>query len=72
MDAGDGGSNLRSCPRCLAAGSGSVSMPVVLEAGSGFVSCLLLLDSPNIREMRSNLSYSVQYDRHPAERLWDG
>ena len=34
-----------------AAGSGYASMPVVLEAGT------LLLDSPDIREMRSNHSY---------------
>ena len=50
----------------LAVGSGSVSMPVVLEAGSGCASCPLLLDSPHIREMRSNHSYSAQYELHPA------
>ena len=58
-----------------AAGSGSASMPVVLEAGSGFASCPMLLDSNYIWEMRSNHSYSVQYDLHPARaaqpRRWD-
>ena len=38
----------------------------IAEAGSGSASCPLLLDSPDIRKMRSNHSYSVQYDLHPA------
>ena len=39
---------------------------VVLEVGSILQSCTLLLNNPDVREMRSNHSYSVQYDLHPG------
>ena len=48
-----------------AADSGSTSMPVVLEAGSAFESCPLLLDSPDIQNMRFS-HYDIAWFEGPA------